>query len=180
MPDLFCYPAVIRVIRGSAVGVLIACLLACVAGEATAQAKKPPAKAPSKAPATAPAAPPPAAVITTPATSTTLDSVYSPEQAGRGKEAYSMYCRSCHIPASHTGPVFKQWWAGRRVSELFEYVSTRMPKNEPASLAPEDYADVVAYLLKMNAMPAGKSELEADPTALKQIRIVTPTKRAKP
>ena len=163
-----------------------ACILAGVAGKGEAQKApaKAPGKAPTKAPITAIGAPPPAAVITTPATSTTLDSVFSSEQASRGKEQYTMFCRSCHVPASHTGPTFKQWWAGRRVSELFEYVSTRMPKNEPASLAPDDYADVVAYLLKMNAMPAGKSELEADPTALKQIRIVTPivtpTKRAKP
>ena len=34
-----------------------------------------------------------------------------------------------------------------------------MPKNDPGSLAPEDVADVVAYLLKMNAMPVGKDEL---------------------
>ena len=42
---------------------------------------------------------------------------------------------------------------------FFTFVATKMPKNDPGSLAPEDVADVVAYLLQMNKMPTGKSEL---------------------
>jgi hypothetical protein len=67
------------------------------------------------------------------------------------------------------------------------FVSTRMPKNDPGSLAPEDVADVMAYLLKMNAMPVGPSELVADVDSLKKFRIevkgsgaTTTAKRAKP
>jgi S-disulfanyl-L-cysteine oxidoreductase SoxD len=48
-----------------------------------------------------------------------------------------------------------------------------MPKNEPGSLAPEEYADVLAYLLQLNGMPAGERDLPADSTALKRIRIDT-------
>ena len=46
-----------------------------------------------------------------------------------------------------------------------------MPKNDPGRLAPEDVADVVAYLLKMNAMPVGKTELYPDADSLKKFRI---------
>jgi hypothetical protein len=46
-----------------------------------------------------------------------------------------------------------------------------MPKNDPASLTPGEYAQVVAYLLKINDVPAGESELPADSDALKKIRI---------
>ena len=46
-----------------------------------------------------------------------------------------------------------------------------MPKNDPGSLAPEDVADVMAYLLKMNAMPVGPNELPADADSLKKFRI---------
>ena len=47
----------------------------------------------------------------------------------------------------------------------------RCRRTIPGSLAPEDAADVVAYLLKMNAMPVGKDELPPDVDSLKQVRI---------
>jgi len=46
-----------------------------------------------------------------------------------------------------------------------------MPKNEPGSLTPQEYADVVAYLLRMNRMPPGSDELSTDVATLKKIRI---------
>jgi hypothetical protein len=52
-----------------------------------------------------------------------------------------------------------------------------MPKNDPGSLAPEDVADVMAYLLKMNAMPVGPNELPADVDSLKKYRIEAKSKR---
>lgn len=103
----------------------------------------------------------------------TLNGVYTDEQASRGKDVYAGSCRSCHTPASHTGATFTKWWRGKHLSDLFLYVSTRMPKNDPGSLGPDDVADVMAYLLKMNAMPAGKEELPPDADSLKKIRIET-------
>jgi mono/diheme cytochrome c family protein len=97
--------------------------------------------------------------------------VYSDAQAMRGKDLYAMQCRSCHTPESHTGAIFDAWWGGRRLAELFEFVQERMPKNEPGSLTPQEYADVVAYLLRMNRMPAGSDELSTDVATLKKIRI---------
>ena len=105
------------------------------------------------------------------ADSTTLGGVYTAAQAARGKNVYAGSCRSCHSPQSHTGETFETWWRGKRLSELFTFVSTRMPKNDPGSLAPEDAADVVAYLLQMNEMPAGKHELPPDADSLKPYRI---------
>jgi hypothetical protein len=61
-----------------------------------------------------------------------------------------------------------------------------MPKNDPGNLAPEDVADVMAYLLKMNAMPVGPSELPANADSLRKFRIeakpksTPPPKRKKP
>ena len=101
----------------------------------------------------------------------TLDGLYTDEQASRGKDVYLNSCRSCHTPASHTGATFNKWWRGKHLSDLFAFVSTRMPKNDPGSLAAEDVADVMAYLLKMNAMPVGPNELSADVDSLKKYRI---------
>ncbi|MEP7002524.1 MAG: cytochrome c, partial [bacterium] len=118
-----------------------------------------------------------AAIILTPATrasaqtqsaepTSTLAGVYTPAQAERGKITYAGMCKACHSPASHTGPTFEKWWKGRSVAALFAYMSSQMPKSNPGSMNPDEYADVVAYLLKMNAMPTGTTELAADSTSL--------------
>jgi hypothetical protein len=80
-------------------------------------------------------------------------------------------CQSCHTTASHTGVIFNNTWAGRPLSDLFAYVAEKMPKNEPGSLTREEYADVVAHILRLNGMPIGFDELPADSIALRQIKI---------
>ncbi|HEV8365935.1 MAG TPA: cytochrome c [Gemmatimonadaceae bacterium] len=97
--------------------------------------------------------------------------VYSSAQARRGKALYELQCRSCHTPESHTGPIFDSWWGGRLLSDLFEFVQDRMPKNEPGSLTPQEYVDVVAYLLRMNNLPTGSGDLSTDVAQLRRIRI---------
>jgi S-disulfanyl-L-cysteine oxidoreductase SoxD len=104
---------------------------------------------------------------------TTLTGVYSEQQAARGQDVYAGMCKSCHTAASHTGIAFEKSWDGHSLSELFGFISRQMPKNEPGSLAPEEYVDVLAYLLKLNQMPAGAAELPADTTVLGAIRIET-------
>ena len=104
-------------------------------------------------------------------TRSTSTGVYTAEQAARGRELYAGMCRSCHTPASHTGPVFAAAWGGRPLWDLFRYVIETMPKSDPGSLTAREYAGVVAYLLKINGMPDGKDELPADSLALKKIRI---------
>jgi mono/diheme cytochrome c family protein len=103
----------------------------------------------------------------------TLAGVYSAEQASRGEDLYAGMCKSCHTTASHTGVAFQKSWDGRALADLFSYISTKMPKNEPGSLAPEEYVDLLAYLLKLNQMPVGTAELPPDTTMLGAIRIQT-------
>jgi hypothetical protein len=102
---------------------------------------------------------------------TTRSGVYTTAQAARGSDTYVMQCKSCHTPASHTGVVFANAWHGRPLSALYTYMVERMPKNEPGSLQPHEYAEVLAYLLKLNQMPTGNTELPADSLALRKIRI---------
>lgn len=106
-----------------------------------------------------------------PPSRSTLSGVFTTEQANRGKNVYSSSCKNCHTAESHTGATFAKWWAGKQLSDLYSFMSTNMPKNDPGSLAPEEYADVLAYLLRMNAMPAGRVELPPDPDELQKIRI---------
>jgi mono/diheme cytochrome c family protein len=137
-------------------GLVVACLLG-----ARAEAQTP------KSPATR--------VSDAPAGPSTLSGVYTTEQAARGKDVYAGNCRSCHTPMSHTGEMFATWWGGKQLSDLFTFVSTQMPKNDPGSLSAEDAADVVAYLLQMNGMPPGKMEISPDADSLRKYRIVTRT-----
>ena len=101
----------------------------------------------------------------------TASGVYTDEQATRGRDTYQMQCKSCHTPASHTGPTFASWWDRKPLSDLYQFVTTRMPTNEPGSLQPDEYADLIAYLLKLNDLPSGSEPLPADSVALKKIRI---------
>ena len=97
--------------------------------------------------------------------------VYTAEQAARGEEAYGANCMGCHNTAAHMGDVFASGWGGRPLSELYGFISAAMPKTEPGSLSKEEYASIVAYILKLNGMPAGKQALPADTAALGKIRI---------
>jgi hypothetical protein len=88
-------------------------------------------------------------------------------------------CQACHTPASHTGPIFQIAWTGKTLWELFRYISDNMPKMDPGSLSTEEYTQVTAYLLKLNGMPAGSEQLNADSSALKTIRFDTVAARSK-
>ena len=94
--------------------------------------------------------------------------VYTSAQAERGRSTFETSCAGCHRPdLSGRGPAIPalrgESFTGERhgtsVGELYERVRTTMPPGRPASLSPEAYADVVAYLLSANAFPPGTSEL---------------------
>jgi mono/diheme cytochrome c family protein len=102
---------------------------------------------------------------------TTAAGVYTPDQANRGRDVYAMQCKSCHTPASHTGAIFAAWWDRKTLADLYQFIATRMPKNEPGSLQADEYVDVTAYLLKLNELPSGTDPMPADTVALKRVRI---------
>lgn len=101
----------------------------------------------------------------------TKDGVYTREQALRGQDVYAGNCKSCHTPESHTGAPFTSKWNGKPLLDLYAYVRDLMPKNDPGTLSPEEYADVLAYMLRMNRLPVGDADLPADTTVLKRIRF---------
>ncbi|MEO6878515.1 MAG: cytochrome c, partial [Gemmatimonadaceae bacterium] len=101
----------------------------------------------------------------------TMVGVYTTAQATRGKDVYAGTCMSCHSTGSQVGVPFNVRWRGKSLASLFTYVSTKMPDNDPGSLAPGDAADVVAYMLAINAIPPGAVELPADADSLAHFRI---------
>lgn len=114
------------------------------------------------------------------AESTTLAGVYTPAQAARGEESYMNICVGCHSAGTYVGAQFMSKWDGRPLSELYEIMVEKMPKDDPGGLEPGEYAQILAFILRQNKMPAGKAELPADAAALKKVKFETPKGVASP
>jgi mono/diheme cytochrome c family protein len=104
----------------------------------------------------------------------TLGGVYTDDQAKRGEESYMNICVGCHAAGTYVGPQFLARWEGKPLSEFFEVMSEKMPKDDPGSLELKEYAQIVAYILRQNKMPGGKTELAADVDVLKKIKFEVP------
>jgi S-disulfanyl-L-cysteine oxidoreductase SoxD len=101
------------------------------------------------------------------------DGVYSDEQATRGKDEYEYNCGNCHIhdlsgdsikdvpPLAGSDFIVK--WQGKSVKELLDYITTNMPQDSRGSLGAKTYADITAYVLKVNTFPAGPQALADSP-----------------
>ena len=97
--------------------------------------------------------------------------VYTLTQAARGQEVYASTCVQCHTTGQHSGTQFAAAWNNRRLSDLYDIVHNTMPQDNPGSLSEQDYIDVIAYMLQLNRIPAGKIDLRADAAALRDLRI---------
>lgn len=113
---------------------------------------------------------------------TSLDGIYTDAQATRGEGLYKTNCGHCHRDnltgggseagaPPLVGPIFTTQWRDQPVAEVFVKIGLTMPKNKPDSLTPAVVADILAFMLKVNEMPAGATELPADLEKLKQILL---------
>ena len=101
---------------------------------------------------------------------TVQDGVYSDTQATRGQTLYAQRCAGCHGPALAggqapplAGDAFTSKWRMEPLSALFIKIRYTMPPNAAAAaqLTPEQGADLVAHVLKINGFPAGKTDFAA-------------------
>jgi len=111
-------------------------------------------------------------------TKSVWNGVYSSEQATRGGDLYRIKCAECHgddlegrerAPAL-AGGAFGQRWDGATLKKLFERMEEMPPDDPAARLAPKQYADLLAFLLSANNIPAGTTALVADKDALAAIK----------
>lgn len=100
--------------------------------------------------------------------------VYSAAQAAAGEELYVTACANCHgddlegrerAPAL-AGGAFAQRWDGATLKNLFERMEAMPPDNPTARLSAPQNADVLAFLLSANNVPAGTEPLGVDKNAL--------------
>ncbi|MGE0702678.1 MAG: hypothetical protein AB7P22_01950 [Vicinamibacterales bacterium] len=161
-------------------GLLSLALLTAVLVSACARtaANAPPATAPAPAAEAAPPpAPPPAstpAPAEAPPAAAASAGVFTSLQARRGEGFFDAVCTSCHVRSDFSGPQFMSSWGGASAGELFMFISTTMPQDNPASLALQEYADILAYLMRLNGMPAGDRELPGNQDTLNGIPFQKP------
>ena len=104
---------------------------------------------------------------------------YTAAQAERGNEEYRKNCGSCHkddMSGSTEAPPligekFMMAWQDSKVGDLFDLVRATMPYDQPNSLRPQTYIDIVAAILQRNNYRAGTDELPVDPEALKNLTL---------
>lgn len=107
------------------------------------------------------------------------DGVYTADQSKHGEEIAARECSSCHgetmaegdqAPAL-AGDSFTTEWNGQTLDGLFHKISTTMPQTAPGKLSREEYLDLLARILNLNGIPAGKTELGSAAEPLQQIRF---------
>lgn len=129
--------------------------------------------APDPAPQPEPAATVPAAEDMTRATElrepNTLEGIYTPEQAGRGRMVYENICSNCHNTEDWQDEAFLARWDGESVYRFWTYIYEQMPEGEPPyTLAREDVTDVLTFILQLNGLPSGDAELGSDDDSIDQ------------
>ncbi len=106
------------------------------------------------------------------------DGVYTTAQADQGQAVYDDKCAVCHGTMATISPdmapllndhTFRARWTSRSLAELFELIRETMPQDEPGTLSPQQSADLIAYILSANRLPAGDAALTGDVERLSQI-----------
>ena len=103
----------------------------------------------------------------------TRDGVYSSHEAGRGRALYERVCSYCH-DMSEFGPEYMAGWEGQPIGALYDFIRATMPEDNPGDLSRQQYADVVAYMLRINGAPTGEQGLGNDIAQLDQVLIEGP------
>lgn len=97
------------------------------------------------------------------------DGVYTEAQAARGRVTFQDVCSVCH-----PDPLWRPSWRGKRVGELYRFISRFMPDDNPRSLTGREVVDVLAYIFSANKLPAGATEMPDRYEDLVLIRIEDP------
>ncbi len=118
--------------------------------------------------------PAPAAPLSVAAFLSDTAKLYTEAQATDGAAVWTKTCASCHESKDVTSADFRTKWGGRALFELYEQIRTTMPDDGPGTLTAEEYTNSVAYILKLNGLPAGETKLVADSATMSGMKIELP------
>jgi mono/diheme cytochrome c family protein len=106
---------------------------------------------------------------------TVRDRVFTVQQAARGERLFESICTSCHEIEEFTGSgAYLDSVESEPLWKTFEYVAEQMPEDDPGSLAPAEYAAVLAYLMRAYGLPDGGTDLPTDQASLERLLIAGP------
>lgn len=148
-------------------------VLAALGLAACASGSSEPAPAPAPAPTPAPTADQPAAAAAPAAGGGALAGLYSTAQANRGRDQFRSTCAECHTTPEFSDNAFKLKWSRRTLGDLFTFIHQNMPDNAPGILTPQQAADLTAYILQLNEVPAGSAQLPTDEARLNGISLAS-------
>src|ERR1700733_12181188 len=100
---------------------------------------------------------------------------FTAAQATEGQSAYAQNCAGCHgtnlddgefaPPIKGTG--FNAQWAGKSVTELFNYIRTKMPPSNAGGLGEMTYLQITAFILQSNGIPLDSTKFPGiNPSAI--------------
>jgi cytochrome c5 len=106
---------------------------------------------------------------------TTINGVFTADQAAKGEATYQNKCAKCHDGDDAGGPTlvgktFVDRWREDNLDVLFDFMQSNMPADSASSLSDAEYLNLVAHILELNGFPEGNKELTVD--ALPKIRFV--------
>lgn len=84
-------------------------------------------------------------------------------------------CTDCHEIEEFTGVgAYLESQEGETLWDVFEFIWSEMPEDRPSWLEPEEYADILAYVLSVYGFPSGDSDMPIERDALRTVTITVP------
>ena len=105
---------------------------------------------------------------------TSMDGIYTADQAQRGAGLFTSLCERCHSIQEFSGRSFDAIWAGVPAAALYTRIANTMPLDQPGSLGLPQVTALMAHIFAMNEMPTGNSPLVADMDWLMGITMARP------
>jgi mono/diheme cytochrome c family protein len=102
------------------------------------------------------------------------DGVFTDAQADRGAKIFSQFCIACHKTERFVGDQLKPW-LDQTADVLYRAIRLKMPEDNPGGLTRQQYADIVAYVFKLNGFKPGSDELAGNDEAMRGVRLEAPS-----
>ncbi len=97
-----------------------------------------------------------------PVPETSMDGIFTVQQAERGRPLFDDLCQRCHSLQEFSGRTFDAIWAGVPAAALYARIANTMPLDQPGSLSIAQVSNLMAHILSENGNPAGDTPLEGD------------------